>query len=121
MLKDRNETDLEYIAELRSIETAFKYFHTLELKGGIIEIEGNIAAFSVGESHTEDCALIHIEKANTDYTGIYVAINNEFVNNTWLDYTYINREEDMGIEGLRKAKRSYKPDHMVEKYMCIVP
>ncbi len=120
ILNTRSEDSISYIYEMKSIETAFSAFDELELCGGVIEIDGKIAAFTVGEALTDDCALIHIEKADIAYDGIYAAINNEFVKNRWSDYTYINREEDMGIEGLRKAKLSYRPDHMVEKYFCIL-
>lgn len=120
MLKDRDADSLSYVEELRSINTAFENFDIFEMSGGVIEIEGQIRAFTVGEPLTDECALIHIEKADTNFDGIYAAINNEFVKNRWSDYKYINREEDMGIPGLRKAKLSYRPDHMVRKFMCIV-
>ena len=61
-------------------------------------------------------AVIHIEKAPDSVDGLYTLINQQFVEHEWADVTYINREEDMGIEGLRKAKMSYQPDFMVEKY-----
>lgn len=119
IVKDGNGDNFEYITELESINTAFENFDRFCLKGGVIEIDGNIAAFTVGEKHRQNCALIHIEKADTSYDGIYVAINNEFVKNEWQECTYVNREEDMGIPGIRKAKLSYRPDHMVRKFMCV--
>ena len=63
-------------------------------------------AFTFGEQLNEDTAVIHVEKADPDVNGAYTAINQAFVANTWQDMTYINREEDMGIEGLRKSKKS---------------
>ena len=75
-------------------------------------------AFTVGEKQTENCAIIHIEKADTAYEGSYAAINNLFVSNTMTDFEFINREEDMGLEGLRKAKMSYRPLRMIIKYKC---
>ena len=118
MLKDRSEESFSYIEELKSIKRAFKHFNTFNLSGAVIEIDGEIAAFTVGEALTDSMALIHIEKADTSYDGIYAAINNEFAKNRWSEFKYINREEDMGIEGLRKAKLSYRPDHMVRKFFC---
>ena len=118
MLQKNDKDSLEYKMEERSLEVMFEYFDALELCGGVIVIDGNIAAFSIGEKLNESCALIHVEKADTSYKGIYAAINNEFVKNEWSDFEYINREEDMGIEGLRKAKLSYRPHHMVKKYIC---
>lgn len=118
MRKKRDENSVSFMAERQSIKNTFDNFDFLGLSGGVIEIDGKICAFSVGEALTDETALIHIEKADTSYSGIYAAINNEFVKNRWSGYKYINREEDMGIEGLRKAKMSYKPDHMVKKYIC---
>ncbi len=120
MLKDRDETNFSYVNELNSIKTAFDNFDLFSLKGGLIEIDGDIKAFTVGEAHTENCALIHIEKADVSYNGIYAAINNEFVKNQWSEFEFVNREEDMGIEGLRKAKESYRSHHQVVKYKCTV-
>lgn len=120
ILKTRTEDDVSYIYEMASIKSAFEQFDRLELCGGVIEIDGKIVAFTVGELLNDENALIHIEKADTDYDGIYAAINNEFAKNRWKDITYINREEDMGLEGLRTAKQSYRPHHMVEKYLCVI-
>ena len=61
-------------------------------------------------------ALIHIEKANPNVRGLYQAINNEFIRHSFADTEFVNREEDMGILGLRQAKESYHPDHFAEKY-----
>ncbi len=120
MRKTKSEDSFGYTEELRSIETAFLNFDLFKLSGAVIEIDGNIAAFSVGEELTDNCALIHIEKADTAYDGIYAAINNEFVKNRWSGFEFVNREEDMGIPGLRKAKLSYRPHHMVRKFLCII-
>lgn len=76
-------------------------------------------AFTFGEQLNEDTAVIHVEKADPDVNGAYTAINQAFVANTWQDMTYINREEDMGIEGLRKAKESYRPVKMIKKFTAI--
>jgi len=118
MLLKNSEDSIEYKSEKRSLEIIFDNFFELELRGGVIVIADKIAAFSIGEKLNDECALIHVEKADTQYKGIYAAINNEFVKNEWSSFKYINREEDMGIEGLRKAKLSYRPDHMVRKFIC---
>ena len=102
--------------ELTACETALYNMEELGLVGGAIRIDGEIVAFSIGEKLNSDTALIHFEKADTEYTGIYQAINNEFLKNEWEDTRYVNREEDMGIEGLRKAKLSYCPELLVESY-----
>jgi len=81
-----------------------------------LRIDGKIQAFSLGELLNPEMAVIHIEKANTQYHGCYAMINQQFAEHCWKDVPYINREEDMGIPGLRQAKRSYHPVKMVEKY-----
>lgn len=110
------EGDDSILLEKTALENALTHFDALELKGGVILVEGKVVAFSIGERLNEDTALIHFEKADTDYRGAYPIINQEFVKHAWSDVTYINREDDMGIEGLRKAKLSYQPDMMVEMY-----
>ncbi len=113
------QTDSSILLEKTALENALSYFDELELKGGMLLVDGKVVAFSIGERLNEDTALIHFEKADTDYQGAYPMINQQFVENAWHDVTYINREDDMGIEGLRKAKLSYQPDMMVEMYSAI--
>ncbi len=92
----------------------------LGVKGAVIFVNGKIEALTFGEALNKDTALIHIEKANPNIRGLYPMINREFVAHEWADFTYINREEDMGLEGLRKAKLSYNPVYLLEKYSCSV-
>jgi len=106
--------------EKTAVFNALSYHKELELKCGIIKVDGQIVAFSIGEKLNEDTALIHIEKADTSYEGSYSVINNEFVKNEWQEVKYINREDDMGLPGLRKSKMSYKPEFMVEMYSAKV-
>jgi len=90
------------------------------LRGGLIKVNGSFEAFTIGELLNPETALIHIEKANTDYHGLYTIINREFCRNEWSNIKYINREEDLGIEGLRKSKLSYNPAFMVKKFLVKV-
>lgn len=90
----------------------------LGLTGGVIKLDGKIKAFTIGERIREDVQLIHIEKADSEINGLFPMINQQYVLNECKDVEYINREEDMGIEGMRKAKRSYYPDYMVKKYFA---
>lgn len=90
-------------------------FEYLGLEGSIICVDGDIAAFTIGERLTEDTFVVHIEKARTDIHGAYTIVNQQLVENELSEYTYVNREEDMGIENLRKAKMSYYPDILLEK------
>ena len=98
------------------IEEALERFKEIGLKGGAIEIEGQVAAFSIGERLTSDTAVIHIEIVDPDYEGLPQLMNREFVKNEWAEYQYINREQDLGNPGLRRAKTSYHPHHLVKKY-----
>jgi hypothetical protein len=91
-------------------------FEYLGLKGGLICVDNEIAAFSIGEVLTEDTVVVHVEKAFTSIHGAYTIMNQQFVLNEAAEYKYINREEDMGVENLRKAKLSYQPDILLEKY-----
>ena len=85
------------------------------LRGGVLRVHGEIVAFTVGEPVSEDTFVVHIEKAFAEVPGAYTMINQQFVEHECMDYQYINREEDTGAEGLRKAKLSYRPVFMVEK------
>lgn len=110
-IKERDEHEEELLATKK----LFASFFELGLSGAILYADGKICAVTVGEMLSLDTAVIHLEKADTALRGSYAAINNLFVKNRFADIKYINREEDMGIEGLRRAKESYKPCHMVTK------
>ncbi|NWG04328.1 MAG: DUF2156 domain-containing protein [Syntrophaceae bacterium] len=99
-----------------AIKEAFTHFEKLGVQGGIILIHGKVEAFTLGEPLNQDTVVIHIEKANPSYEGLYPTINQSFLEHQWSGYTYVNREQDLGEEGLRKAKESYFPDHLVNKY-----
>jgi hypothetical protein len=98
------------------IEEGFRHFAPLGLVGGAIEVEGDIAAFSIGAEFSPDTALIHIEIARPAYDGLSQLMNREFCRNSWSGFQFINREQDNGNPGLRRAKTSYYPHHMVKKY-----
>ncbi|MGL4796734.1 MAG: DUF2156 domain-containing protein, partial [Paraclostridium sp.] len=104
--------------EFIGIKKIFDNYDVLkeDVKVGGIYIDGNLEAFSIGEKISDDMAVIHIEKANSDIRGLYQYINQQFLLNEFNDVEFINREEDLGIEGLRKAKLSYHPCRFVEKY-----
>lgn len=87
----------------------------LEVVGGMLRIDGKAVAFTIGEQVCDDTMVVHIEKALTEYEGAYTMINQQFVEHECSHVTYVNREDDMGDEGLRKAKLSYHPVFMVEK------
>jgi len=102
--------------ESSAIKEAFTHFEELGVKGGAILINGKVEAFTLGELLSPETVVIHIEKANPAYEGLYPTIHQAFLEHQWPEYTYVNREQDLGEEGLRKAKESYFPHHMVNKY-----
>ncbi|HEY9074330.1 MAG TPA: phosphatidylglycerol lysyltransferase domain-containing protein, partial [Desulfobaccales bacterium] len=91
-------------------------FHDLNLQGGVIEIDGRVEAFTLGELLNNETVVVHIEKANPLVQGLYTAINQEFCRHSWSQVPFINREQDLGLPGLRMAKMSYHPHHLVEKF-----
>ena len=88
----------------------------LGVTGGCIEVDGKIEAFTLGELLNPETVVIHIEKANAAFHGLYQVINQQFLEKQWPEVRYVNREQDMGVSGLRNAKQSSYPDHMVEKF-----
>lgn len=118
-LKWRNDNgcndDEEKNAEMCVTLNALRLFEELELTGGILRLDGEIIAFTLGEPVCSDTFVVHIEKAFADIQGAYPMINQQFVEHECMAYPYVNREEDTGSEGLRKAKLSYRPVFMVEK------
>ncbi len=103
-----------------AVKEAFKHFFELELSGGLIRAKGQVVAFSMGDKLSEDTFLVHIEKAYADIQGAYPIINREFVIHNCDGFGYVNREDDAGDEGLRKAKLSYRPVKLVTKYYAAV-
>ena len=108
---DKGEKHQEFCVTLHALEN----MKELELKGGLIRAGGKIVAFSIGEPCGTDAFVVHIEKAFAGIQGAYPIINQQFVENEAAEYTYVNREEDTGAEGLRKAKLSYAPAFLMEK------
>ncbi len=106
--------DLE--TELKIIRKVFENFDELDCKGGVIRVDGDVVAFAMGEEINRDTFCVHFEKAFSDLRGAYPMINQQFVENELSDYKYIDREDDLGLENLRKAKLSYYPVKLPEKY-----
>lgn len=115
-IERRCEEDLNLIGEGDATREALLNFEALRIKGAVILVEGKVEAFTLGERLNAQTAVVHIEKANVDIRGLYAAVNQQFCEREWSDTTFINREQDLGEPGLREAKLSYNPDHMVEKF-----
>lgn len=109
------EEDEEKHAEICVALNFLRLFDELEMRGGALRINGKIVAFTIGEPVRKDTLVVHIEKAFADVQGAYTMINQQFAEHEGNGFTYINREEDMGEEGLRQAKMSYKPVFLIEK------
>lgn len=103
--------------ERRALIYALHHFEELGLTGGILRVDGKIVAFTFGMPINKETFGVHVEKADTHIDGAYAMINYEFANHVPEQYIYLNREEDLGLEGLRKAKLSYQPETILEKYM----
>ena len=104
--------------ELVAINKSFENYEKLNFKGGVLKVDGQIVAFTFGEEMNEDIFCTHVEKAFSDIRGAYPMINREFAERELSQYKYINREDDTGLEGLRRAKLSYYPAILLEKYMA---
>lgn len=113
--KDRNLIG-ENLAIKKVLKNANK-FGCLRIGG--IYIDNELEGFTFGDNCNENMAVIHIEKANPDLRGVYAAINKLFLENEFPDVEFVNREDDLGIDGLRQAKLSYKPVKLVEKYTVL--
>jgi hypothetical protein len=103
-------------AEKDAILEALALFEALGLVGGVVIVSGRVEAFTIGLRLSGDTAVIQIEIANPASPGLAQWINREFVRREWMAYRFINREQDVGVPGLRSAKLSYQPDHFVKKY-----
>ncbi|MCL2567836.1 MAG: phosphatidylglycerol lysyltransferase domain-containing protein [Oscillospiraceae bacterium] len=117
-----HQKDETFAAELLALDIAFANYDALRLEGGLIRSGGKVVAFAIGEPINSDTYIVHFEKAFSDIQGAYPMINREFAR--WICAThphirYINREDDLGIESLQRAKRSYYPVFMVEKYSAV--
>ena len=98
------------------------HYHALGLEGGLIRVYGEVVAFTMGDRLNSDTYDVHFEKAYGELQGAYAMINREFAR--WVrakhpNVRYLNREDDMGVEGLRKAKESYYPDYLEVNFSAV--
>ena len=109
------DEDQEKRDELCVLQNGLRLFDELDLIGGVLRVDGKVVAFTFGEALCSDTFVVHFEKALTEIEGAYTMINQQFVEHACMDYQYVNREEDTGLEGLRQAKMSYRPAFLVQK------
>lgn len=122
MVREGAVEERELGDEGRALRLAMEHYCELGLEGGLIRVYGEVVAFTMGDRLSSDTYDVHFEKAYGELQGAYAIINREFA--AWVqarhpEVTYLNREDDMGVEGLRKAKESYYPDEMVEKHSAV--
>lgn len=106
-------------AEQQAIRMAFRHYEELQLYGGLIRVDGHIVAFTYGSALDDHTFCTHVEKADTSYDGVFPMINYLFAQQLPSSFTHINREEDMGLPGLRKSKLSYHPFALMPKYVAL--
>ena len=107
------------LAEQRMMAYALRHIDELHIIGGTLFVDGRMVAFTFGARINGETFDVCVEKADTNYEGAYAMINNEFASHLPEDIIYINREEDLGLEGLRKAKLSYQPELILDKMIAV--
>ncbi len=112
----RCEEDMSLLDEWEAVGAALRNLKALRLEGGVVLIDGKVEAFALGELLNPQTVVVHVEKANPQIPELYAVINQQCCQNTWPEAGYVNREQDLGEPGLRKAKLSYHPDHFAEKF-----
>ncbi len=110
------ELDSGLIGEWNALKETLSHYREFKLFGGLIRIGGEVEAFAVGERLNRDTAVCHYEKAIPGIQGLAQLINQWFAQHCLREFTFVNREQDLGIPGLRQAKQSYHPHHLVEKF-----
>jgi len=109
--------DKEMCMEIDAIKDIFGELQYLDLKSIAVYVDNELAGFAVGEKVNDKMAVIHVERGELEYKGIYSFVNRKFLMGCFSDTEFVNRQEDTGNEGLRKAKESYHPAKMVKKYL----
>ena len=119
-IEEHDDNDPDYSLEFEAVLRGFELYSQIGFKGGIIRVNSKPIAYTYGERLNDKCFVTHFEKAPADVQGAYAIINQEFAKYLLSQgYEFINREEDLGIEGLRKAKQSYKPAVWLKKEAAV--
>lgn len=115
----QREYDEQLKAEQDGLEEILRHREKLQVKGGLLRVDGQVVAFTLGAPISDVEFDVMVEKALPKYNGAYATINREFAAHELGEFLYINRENDMGAEGVRRAKRSYRPIELIEKFICV--
>jgi hypothetical protein len=105
--------------EREAVHSILENFEALGQKGLAVTIDGRIEAFTTGEALPDGTLLVHVEKGNPEIRGIYVALCSHFARQIFPGASFVNREQDLGLPGLRRSKESLKPHHFVKKFNVI--
>jgi hypothetical protein len=117
--EERDAASAHLAYELESVHELLRHMDDLGQMGVAIRIDGRIEGFTMGEVMSPDTVLVHIEKANYDVRGLFVALSSHFCRELPPETVYVNREQDLGLPGLRFSKESLKPDHLRRKYLVV--
>ena len=116
--KIHGQEDVQLECENLAIQRGLDHFEALGLSGIVVLIDDALVGYAYGAPLSGDCYDVLIEKGDRRYPDIYRVLNRDLVRLCCGDYAWINREEDVGVPGLRKAKLSYKPDQLLEKFIA---
>lgn len=113
-----NNVNTENYEELKAIKESLENFDEFKMNGAVLYVEDKPIAMTLGSEISSIIFDVNFEKGLREYDGVYAVINNEF-SKTLTTYKYINREEDMGLEGLRKSKLSYNPIIILDRFNAV--
>lgn len=115
---EEGKTDSFLIQECDGVRFLLNHFDELPFKGGVVRIDGKVKGFSIGSRLNHNTVQINVEKADGDIRGLYSFLTREYLINEWnnQEIKWVNREDDMGKENIRKAKESLNPAYLLEKY-----
>ena len=114
---EKDRVGIEHEREV--LRMNFDHFDEIGCVGGVLRVDGEVVAFTFGERLNDNTFVTHFEKAFSDIRGAYPMINRLFAQEMLSDYEFVNREDDVGSEGLRSAKLSYHPDILLEKFVAV--
>ena len=114
---ENKEMDEEFLAEIDGTRNLINYLGQLDLDLIKLYVDNKLIGISIGERFNDSTYIVHVEKCLKEFKGSYAFINNELLKNSFLDLKYVNREEDLGILGLKKSKMSYNPKFFERKYL----
>lgn len=114
---ENKQKDDEFLAEINGTRNLINYLEELDLDLIKLYVDNKLIGISIGERFNDSTYIVHVEKCLKEFNGAYAFINNSLLKNSFLDLKYVNREEDLGVLGLRKSKMSYNPKFLERKYL----